>query len=354
MDIWGGAVDILSQMGIAGQITAAAIHHDRGVIFSDRGQRATVDLERLSARIHPQHIELMRPELITCLAAKLGKRADYIFGTEIISVAQRRDGVDVVLSNGQHLCGAFLLGADGVHSKVRRCAFDDAEWAERSLAATLGVWSGPAPRSLGPGIIRFVAPGRTLAAFRIGNSNKASIIALMRTAAAPPFGDDRDRIAHRFARAPSPVPDLLASLATARDFHSDDIVTIEMHRWHRGRVALLGDAGFAPGPAVGGGTSLAILSAYRLAAELAATGDADALARYSRLMMPIADASSHIGKAMIDALIPRSRAAVWASVALPPLLASLPPFLRRYIPVLPRAARNGLRTIAHYPIGDMT
>lgn len=340
-------------MGIGQKIAVASIHHDRGTIFSDRGQRATVDIESLSAHIHPQHIELMRPELIKYLAAKLGKRADYIFGTEILSVAPREDGVDVVLTNGQHLRGAFLLGADGVHSKVRRCAFDDAEWAERSLSASLGVWCGPAPDSLGPGIIRFVAPGRTLAAFRIGNSDKASIIALMRDAAAVPSDDSRRQIAHRFAGAPSPVPELIASLETARDFHGDDIVTVAMHRWHRGHIALLGDAGFAPGAAVGGGTSLAILSAYRLAAELAATADADALARYSRLMRPIADASSRIGKAMVDALIPRSRAAVWASVVLPPLLASLPPTLRRLIPVLPRAARNGLRTIAHYPVGDM-
>ena len=45
-----------------------------------------------------------------------------------------------------------------------------------------------------------------------------------------------------------------------------------MDSWTRGRVALVGDAGYCPGPAVGGSTSLAVVGAYVLAGELAAAG----------------------------------------------------------------------------------
>lgn len=45
-----------------------------------------------------------------------------------------------------------------------------------------------------------------------------------------------------------------------------------MGSWSRGRVTLVGDAGYCPGPAVGDSTSLAVLGAYVLAGELATAG----------------------------------------------------------------------------------
>jgi 2-polyprenyl-6-methoxyphenol hydroxylase-like FAD-dependent oxidoreductase len=53
-------------------------------------------------------------------------------------------------------------------------------------------------------------------------------------------------------------------------------------------VTLVGDAGYCPGPAVGGSTSLAVYGAYVLAAELARAGGdhVAAFASYERTMLP--------------------------------------------------------------------
>ena len=71
-------------------------------------------------------------------------------------------------------------------------------------------------------------------------------------------------------------------------FYFDAITQLEMTSWSRGRVTLVGDAGYCPGPAVGGSTSLAVYGAYVLAGELAkARGDhVAAFAIYERMMMP--------------------------------------------------------------------
>jgi hypothetical protein len=45
-----------------------------------------------------------------------------------------------------------------------------------------------------------------------------------------------------------------------------------MPSWSSGRVTLVGDAGYSPGPAVGGGAALAVVGAYILAGELRAAG----------------------------------------------------------------------------------
>ncbi len=55
-------------------------------------------------------------------------------------------------------------------------------------------------------------------------------------------------------------------------FYFDSITQLQLDSWSRGRVTLVGDAGYCPGPAVGGSTSLAVLGAYVLAGELAQAG----------------------------------------------------------------------------------
>jgi 2-polyprenyl-6-methoxyphenol hydroxylase-like FAD-dependent oxidoreductase len=47
---------------------------------------------------------------------------------------------------------------------------------------------------------------------------------------------------------------------------------IHMDAWSRGRVALVGDAGYCGSPASGQGTSMALVGAYVLAGELAQAG----------------------------------------------------------------------------------
>ena len=61
----------------------------------------------------------------------------------------------------------------------------------------------------------------------------------------------------------------LADLERTPAFYFDAITQLQMTSWSRGRVTLVGDAGYCPGPAVGGSTSLAVYGAYVLAHELA-------------------------------------------------------------------------------------
>ncbi len=51
-----------------------------------------------------------------------------------------------------------------------------------------------------------------------------------------------------------------------------DLATIKMHKWHKGRVVLLGDAAHAMEPYAGLGASMAMEDAYVLAGELVKIG----------------------------------------------------------------------------------
>ena len=104
-----------------------------------------------------------------------------------------------------------------------------------------------------------------------------------------------------------------------------------MDRWSRGRVALVGDAGYSPAPAVGGGTSLAVVGAYQLASELAAAGGdhIPGFSSYEKAMRPVVQRSRTIGPSVISAIIPKSSAQIWLIAQAMRLLPRLPVVLRR-------------------------
>ena len=81
------------------------------------------------------------------------------------------------------------------------------------------------------------------------------------------------------------VPDLLGQMPAAADFYFDSVSQVRLDRWSSGRVALIGDAGYAAGPG-GNGTGTAVVAAYVLAGELAAAGGDHraAFARYEHLL----------------------------------------------------------------------
>ena len=120
----------------------------------------------------------------------------------------------------------------------------------------------------------------------------------------------RSRLLHHIYGADGwQVPRLLAEMDAADDFYFDSISQIVMDSWTRGRVTLVGDAGYSPGPAVGGGTSIAMVGAYVLAQELARAGrDYQAgLRAYEDRMRELAARARSIGPSTMSTLIPRTR-----------------------------------------------
>ncbi|MGW7595310.1 FAD-dependent monooxygenase, partial [Streptomyces rubiginosohelvolus] len=93
-------------------------------------------------------------------------------------------------------------------------------------------------------------------------------------------------VAERYKDARWEMPRLLEYMWGAPDFHFDAAAQIHMDSWSRGRVALVGDAGYCGSPASGQSTSVAVVGAYVLAGELrAADGDhTTAFAAYERAL----------------------------------------------------------------------
>ncbi len=132
-------------------------------------------------------------------------------------------------------------------------------------------------------------------------------------------------------------------------FYFDAITQLQMDTWSRGRVTLVGDAGYCPGPAVGGSTSLAVYGAYVLAAEMIRTGDdyAAAFAAYERTMAAPVTGSRKLARVNAKTIIPASRWGVRALVAADQVISVLP---SRMTQTLARLNDKGVRLYDTMPL----
>jgi 2-polyprenyl-6-methoxyphenol hydroxylase-like FAD-dependent oxidoreductase len=109
------------------------------------------------------------------------------------------------------------------------------------------------------------------------------------------------------------VPGLLKAMPQAPDFYFDSVSQVRMNRWARGRVTLVGDAGYCPSPLSGQGSSLALVGAYVLASELfGADGDHEsAFNSYQSTMQDFVERNHQIAKGNANRFTPTSRREVW-------------------------------------------
>jgi 2-polyprenyl-6-methoxyphenol hydroxylase-like FAD-dependent oxidoreductase len=164
--------------------------------------------------------------------------------------------------------------------------------------------------------LQYNVPGR-MASIVADGRDPARAIALC-VFSAPPLEyswNDTDRqkelVTTAFAGMGWRVPQLLAGLAAADELYFDSICRVGMKGWTKGRVALLGDAGF--GVTLGGmGVGTGIVAAYVLAGELAVAGGDHrvAFSSYERRMRPLAGRWQR-GASPGQFLAPRTAAGLW-------------------------------------------
>lgn len=357
VDLWGSAAEVMERMGVLPALEAVRTRNDRGVTLAPGRAPVEIDLGRLGVELADRHVEIMRGELVSILHDAGKADIDYVFGDSIASLDERDDGVGVTFESGRSREFALVVGADGQHSRVRQLAFGPEADFSRYIGGYVCGCTIPNVLGLDGAIHRYVAPGRTIAVFPIRQSGDLGVAFLFRRS--EPFDLHHDDVEGQkrvlrdlFANNGWEAPRLLNCLDQARDFYFESFTQIRMQSWTKDRIALVGDAGYGPGPAVGGGTSLAVVGACILAGELAeAAGDIPAgLRNYEAALRDVVTDSRRIGPALVKSLIPSSDLAIDLGPRLLPVLTALPGPVRRRLPILPRQATKGLRAIARTPL----
>jgi 2-polyprenyl-6-methoxyphenol hydroxylase-like FAD-dependent oxidoreductase len=273
VDVRGPAAQVAERMDIVPRLRDASTRIAGMTFFDQAGrQTARVDLEGLRRSIAPQDIELPRGDLSTILHEASRDSAEFIFGDSITSLAQDNGrGVDVAFERSRPRRFDLVIGADGLHSIVRRLAFGPESSFVRH--AGLHVATLPVPRSIDTGreLIMLNAPGKSVT---LHPSRENPLAALIFWSPEIRGFDNSDSEQHKrlvetmFANLGWKVPEILAAVHAASDLYFDSVSRVELTSWARGRVALVGDAS-ACVSLFGDGSTLAIAGAYALATALA-------------------------------------------------------------------------------------
>lgn len=304
IDVRGAGRQVLQRMGLEGAV-AARNTGERGVRFVDAQDRsvALFDRDSFGANGPTAELEILRGDLARLLFDASRGTVETIFGDRICAVENGSDAVTVTLERGGRRSFDLLLVAEGIGSATRRLVFGAVP--RRPFDLYLGYFT--IPKGPGDGDIArwYNAPGGRSVFLRPDRQGHTrALLGLQHKPAGwedlpPP--EQKRLLQQRFADAGWEVPRVLAGMAEADDFYFESIGQIRMPRWSAGRVALVGDAGYAPAPVSGMGTSLALVGAYVLAGELARQPDrAAAFARYESLLRPYV----HQGQA-VPKLAPR-------------------------------------------------
>jgi 2-polyprenyl-6-methoxyphenol hydroxylase-like FAD-dependent oxidoreductase len=303
---------VLETMGVLDEIRARQTHMG-ATAFVDANDRPLVTL---SAEFLGGEVEILRGDLGQVLHAASRDRAEYIFDDSITGLAQDAGGVDVIFERAPPRRFDLVIGADGLHSTVRRLAFGAEERFIRNFGYSVAICTVPNIYGLGlEGRIHCI-PGRAAGLFgaRDGAEVRASLY--FASGANPGRSDveaQKDAVTEAFAGMGWKAPQLIEAMRKAPDFYFDTISQVRMDHWSNGRVALVGDAGY--GGTLGGmGTGLAVVAAYVLAGELAASpGDHQAaFARYAAAIGAYARTCQKGAASVGRFMAPKTAAGIWA------------------------------------------
>lgn len=325
IDLRGTARSVVERMGILDDILRAHTGAHGMSVVNRSGNRIVnmgSDVQHGSGGMIAE-IEILRGDLVRILYEATRNDAEYIFDDSVTSIAQDDDGVRVTFQRGTPRTFDLVVGADGLHSNVRRLAFGDESRFTRDLGCNVAIFSTPNAFNLDGWELLYHMPGRRGAAGKSaglypvrGNAEARAMFYF----AAPQVRYDRNDTAQQkrlveeaFSGEGWLIPQLLRAMLTTPEFYFDRVAQVRMDQWSRDRVVLLGDAGYCPSPMSGMGTSLALVGAYMLAGELATSGG-DYQRAFARYQSGLREAVSQAQKFASGAhrfLLPSSRTQVW-------------------------------------------
>lgn len=273
VDIEGETIGILERMGMFDAVRARALP-PRAFAFKDADDRTLggFDVDRGAAESPRTRFEIHRDDLLDILFSGIDGSVEILFGRSIKQLEDEPDGVTVTLDDGTRRSFALVFGCDGNRSNTRKLVFGD----ERNFTYFMGGYvylkvvpvTGILPANVSE---VFSVPGRT--AMLNGYDDRTDIGLAFRTEGEIEY-DYRDRAQQRamihdhFDGLGWKIPTALEHVGTDDDFYFDRINQIRMPSWSKGRVVLVGDAGYCVSPVAGMGGSMAIIGAGRIAEAL--------------------------------------------------------------------------------------
>ena len=317
VDVKGPAMEVAKQMGVMARLRAAdsAVTHMSFVNAAGR-RVGRINLQAFQMSAGDREPEVPRAELASILLEASRDHAEFLWDDTIVALSQDKDGVNVTFDRAEPRRFDLVIGADGLHSAVRRLTFGP----ESDFVHHMGIYVATLPIE-GPvdndrEVILYNTPGRVVS---IHPSRGHAVAAFIFRSPAVPNFDHRDTEQHKrlvtttFTDGSWRIPELLERVQAANDIYFDSVSQVRLPQWSDGRITVLGDAASCMS-LFGDGSTLAIAGAHTLAEELGAnhTDPTTAFRRYETRHRTLVDPKQRGFASAAALIVPATRPGIAA------------------------------------------
>ncbi len=308
IDFFGDGYDVAEKMDLLDDLQK--IHYPIShLAFLDGSGKLNYSIPYTAFRalFDNRHFNFMRGDLERVLYETIADSVKFKFGDTVNWLNLEGEQVIAELAHGGEEDFDLVIGADGIHSKVRELVFGQARTFTRFLNYyTAAFIIGSSPKSFGLENAWYILtePGRQAGLYPIRDHRMATFFV---------YKADRRIEDLEEIRACNELRDVYCSFgwlmpemidACDGQIYFDEVSQIEMAGWSKGRVVLLGDACQCVSLAAGEGASLAMAGAYVLSQEIASRDLASALVRYEQRMSPAIRQKQRAGRRIVKWIFP--------------------------------------------------
>lgn len=257
VDVRGTALEVAKRMGIYQALLDANVN-------LERSQFVTPDLKvfhfegDILGHCSADDIEINRWDLSQIIAKVVGE-IEIVYNDSILKLDEM-----VYFEKMEPRKFDLVIGADGIHSQVRKLAFGEDVKFLREYGIRFCVFPISNIFNLERSEVVYFNKGKLVSAYAV-NGHSLACLAFKSERNRPSHGNLKELFEEQFTHLGWEIPRLITAMHESSDCYFDSVSQIRMPSWSKGRVALVGDAAHA---ASGIGTSLALVGAYVLAREI--------------------------------------------------------------------------------------
>ena len=316
VDFWGVGYDVAERMGLVPRLLDLG-YQAQEVRFVGRYGRKTGGFatDVFARATGGRFTSIRRSDLAATIYDALDGRVETIFGDSVGAIDERGAQVHLQFEHAAPRTADLLIGADGLHSRVRALTFGAESAFEVPLGYHVAAFEVSDYRPRDELVyVTYGVPGRQISRFAL-RDDRTLFRCIFRDAYLPdgrmhPAPSDEERratIRRIFGGLGWESARIVAAMDEASEVYFDTVSQIRLPRWTSGRTALVGDAAACVSLLAGEGTGLAMAEAYVLAAALAATNDhTAAFADYERRMMPFLSKKQRSAARLASSFVPKS------------------------------------------------
>lgn len=317
VNIEGDTVEIVRRMGLLEEIRSQRLVMELFEFKNDHDEtEGTIVVKKEGEPLSEDAFEIDRTTLLNMLFERVKNGVTFVFNNGIRTLNERDDAMAVVFNDGSEHSFDLVFGCDGIHSAVRKIWFG----AEHEYMHFLGQYFSISI------VDKLLVKPFTTQFYNVPDKgvmlnsyqDKTDIVFCFRSEDEIPYDyrdeeQQRNIIMAQFEGLGWRTAELLEEAMNFKAFYFDKLCQIRMPSWTKGRVALIGDAGYCASPAAGKGGSLAIDGAAALAdAFYQCRGDYElAFKAYNTNFRPFIEATqAYVVEVGLDILLPRSEEAI--------------------------------------------